>query len=172
MADFKGDTFQKTAEFSEAPEVEQLAAKIIPQYHDHLKTAKIRYLFSSKAMKKQGRVIAGKAQTAAALVGYFGRCDFVVTISLFEWSTMDLATKRALVDHELCHCFFKVNEKSGERTWTIRAHDVEEFNQIVERHRLWSPDVQNFATVMQQMGLFEDLEKLDQAPRKRRARKG
>ena len=45
--------------------------------------------------------------------------------------------RKALIDHELCHIIANPNTGS----WTTKAHDINEFNEIIERYGLWSNDL-------------------------------
>lgn len=154
MANFVGGDPVVT-EFTEAPEVKGIAEKMIPAYHGHLESARIRYLFTTKDMKKHGDVVLGKAKTAGSLVKFFGQCDFVLVLALKEWSEADAKTREALVDHELCHCSFKVSEK-GVQSWALRGHDIEEFREVIDRRGLWSSASEKFVETVRQLDLFSN----------------
>jgi hypothetical protein len=63
--------------------------------------------------------------------------------------------RTALLDHELCHAAVKL-DKHGETTvdargrviYRTRKHDLEEFSSIVERHGLWTSDLERFAAAL------------------------
>lgn len=71
---------------------------------------------------------------------------FAITIHLEAWCKLLASQKKALVDHELCHCFMEFDE-NNEPKLSMRGHDIEEFADIVARHGLWKQDLEDFATV-------------------------
>lgn len=136
-------------ELMDADEAEAIANELIPDYHSHLLDASIRFVFTNKERKKCDRVRPASAQKVSPLVRYLASGenadpddgpDFVILISAKDWDRFDAAQKRALVDHELCHC-----GQSAKGDWKIIGHDLEEFTAVVERHGLWKRDVQVFA---------------------------
>lgn len=90
-------------------------------------------------MKSKGKVILGKAQKTGGLLKFYSEVDFVLIFQVEIWTSLKLDQKRALVNHELCHC------GRGESEWTIKGHDLEEFRQIIERHGFWHKEAQRFA---------------------------
>lgn len=66
----------------------------------------------------------------------------MIEINKQAWDPLNKKQKRALIDHELCHCLWDV-----EKGLYMRTHDVEEFSEIIKRHGLWQPDVQLFAEI-------------------------
>jgi len=58
----------------------------------------------------------------------------------------------ALLGHELCHCDV-ARDKHGEAKedergrpiWRIRRHDIEEFDDVVDRHGCWESEIEHFA---------------------------
>lgn len=151
-------------EFWEALAAKKIAEEIIPEYHSSLddQGMAIVYLFKKKAPKKGDTVNLGTAskrstkdQVVANIIGGF--CHFVITIGWDQWLLLDEDGRRALVDHELCHCEVDFDKK-GNPVPKIRHHDIEEFDEIIERHGLWRRSIENTAKAMErarQMGLFD-----------------
>lgn len=123
-------------EYSEAPEVQEIADKLIPEFHPHLVDEAIEYIFRDSAASRGDKVILGMARKVRGLTSYLSRKTkepyFVMEIAEDMWATLDDAKKKALVDHELCH--FGINE-NGDRF--IAPHDIEEFAAVIERHGMW-----------------------------------
>ena len=140
------------AKFERSQEVKAIAEELILNHHEHLSKARIAYLFADRGSKKLGRVMMGRAAKASDLIAHFGQVDFIVVINRETWTALTIRQRDALVDHELSHCRMTIT-KTGEVRWWIRAHDVEEFAEIIERHGLWFPDLERFAKASQQMGL-------------------
>ena len=97
------------ADYELAKEVETIAQGLVGSFHSHLKEAKISYVFQDKAWtQSDGRTILGKAAGRNKLDKLLSerKEDFVIIIGKDRWEKMSDVEKRALVDHELCHCFF------------------------------------------------------------------
>ncbi len=138
-------------EFEKADEAEQIANELIPECPVHLLDARILYLFTTQKRRKDDKVVLGSSAKMAALPRFLSSgltaveegFDFLILFGADEWKDLTLAQRRALVDHELCHCYFGFNK--GERVWRLRGHDVEEFSAVIERHGLWKSDVRAFS---------------------------
>lgn len=143
------------AEYWRCPdEVAAMADKIIDAYHTHLEGARILFLFRDQAAKSAGKLIAGKASKMSpkdnALADATPPYAFKIELAHDLWTLNNESWRRALLDHELCHC--GGDEEDG---WEIIAHDLEEFACIVERHGLWKSDVKDFCGRVDQLDLFE-----------------
>jgi hypothetical protein len=68
------------------------------------------------------------------------------------WNLFNDAQRAALIDHELCH--FRKNKETG--AYDARGHDLEEFNEIVERHGIWDLTVRDFLLAGNQRKLVFD----------------
>lgn len=153
-----------TPDYWHDPQLEEIGKSLVQKHHNHLLAAEIGYLVTKKAMNRGGKLILGKARRPSGLLGYFSRADFLIVVQGGEWAKADRDKREALVDHELCHCTLEYNEE-GERIWTLRGHDLEEFSAIVERHGLWKEDVKQFTeTAARQLKL--PLEIAKDEPRK------
>lgn len=58
------------AQYTQAPEVEDIANKLIEKYHNHLQGFKIIYLFRDKAMKSKGKEVYGKASKVQSILSH------------------------------------------------------------------------------------------------------
>ncbi len=135
-------------------DVIEIADQIIAAHHPHLAGCEILFLFRDQAAKSAGKLIAGKASKMSpkenAIAGDVSYA-FKIELASDLWTLNTEAWRRALVDHELCHC--AGNEDDG---WEIAPHDLEEFASIVERHGLWKSDVRDFVKACDQLDLFHD----------------
>lgn len=142
-------------ELTPATIVEPIAEELIAECHPHLKEANILYLFTNQKRKRCDKVVLGTAQKLSALQRYLSgangatECDFIILFGRREWADLDDAQRRALVDHELCHCVRVKYDDDGDPVWGLRAHDVEEFREVIERHGLWKSDLKEFAPALQ-----------------------
>lgn len=138
------------AAFVRAPAVQSIAQNLIPDYHPHLKEARVLFLFSGKKMTSRGKPVWGKAMRMTDMQRFLSAAgadwdetegfDFAIVVNRETWDgELDEKQRTALVDHELCHC---VQTPKGK--WAIRDHEIEEFSEVIERHGLWAENVQAF----------------------------
>lgn len=127
-----------------ADDVIELAERIIDRYHAHLKEVRIAIIMRSEAPVAGGRVTYGKARKVSAEQQVHIPFDFVIWLAKDRWDAfLTPLQKEALLDHELSHC-----EWDGINA-SLRGHDVEEFNHIIERYGLWWPQSDAFETAVQ-----------------------
>ncbi len=158
--------------FKEAPEVEEIAGKLIDTVGRHMDLidVAIRYVFIDHAPISKGRVVLGRARKIGGLPAFLSghwtttplgfqapSPFFVIEISHDWWvGALTDAQKVALVDHELCHCRVDYTE-SGEQRLSIIGHDLEEFNGVIDRHGFWSESLTSLGQVMaEQLALTLD----------------
>lgn len=153
-----------------APDVRDIAQDLIVNYHQHLMDVRIEYLFRDDIPKSRGKIEWGSARKVSGLSAFFAAvpresdslnykladetidCNeafFVITISFPIWQQLEEKQRRALVDHELSHCF--VNEDDD---LVLLGHDIEGFAAVVKRHGLWHQDLELFMEKSGQMALF------------------
>jgi hypothetical protein len=149
--------------FSPAPEVEDVARRLIDDFHPHLSTIRIDYVFASEPLKEKGKVVWGRAKKIGGLNAWLASETkfreaatpeefFVIEICKQTWQQLDEKSRRALTDHELSH--LDVDMETGKLS--LLPHDLEEFNSIVRRYGLWRADVEFFIRAANgQKDLFE-----------------
>ena len=129
-------------------EVLDMAERLIERHHEHLQQARIGFLFRSEAPSSNGKATLGKAEKVNSKWTPLlqEELDFAIWLAADYWfDVLDPRQKRALLDHELCHCIGRPYE------WKIRPHDVEEFAEVVQRHGMWSSDLKRFDQAVNQM---------------------
>lgn len=135
-----------------APPVEAIARKLCAQYHQHLHSTRIEYVFRDKAAKHNGKTVLGSArkvsglQAMLATPGAVASDDmdfFVIEIAEDIWDQLPQHKREALVDHELCHCLVAIGN-NGNVKLSLMSHDVEEFSEVIARHGLWKDDIKEF----------------------------
>lgn len=160
------------SKFRRAPEVAKIAEELIGSVteHEQLTYARIEYLFIDKAPKSRGRLVLGRARRVSGLGSVLANltkydaefCQdptplFVIEIAEDTWQRLDDAGRKALVDHELCHCRVDLDEDLDEHVLSTRAHDLEEFAGIIRRHGLWYSAAEEMGSaVMEQLALAID----------------
>lgn len=143
-------------EFTRAPEVAAIARVLIEAYHPHLLEVRMEYVWGDEAPVSNDKVTRGKAMKISGVDAELARLGdqdksepfFFIVIYSDEWADMKDHQQRALVDHELCHCRWKL-DKDGKRKLYIQNHDLEEFHCIVERHGFWKREVAEMNAAMQ-----------------------
>lgn len=152
--------------FYPAPEVKEIAERIIPLHHPYLVDARVDYVFTDKVPKQGGKEVWGTMRKVTSLTAYLGADSnsqahgeaapfFVMVISRPVWDELDAKKREALVDHELCHAFCELDEEGAPKL-SIVPHDLEEFQAIVKRHGLWRQDVERFVEATKGKGADED----------------
>lgn len=142
--------------FRAAPAVAAIGRKLIDTVHTGLTDIRVEYVFRDPPATSKGRVRLGSARKVTGLAAYLagestevasdeGEPFFVIEIAETEWANLDAKQRKALVDHELCHCRYDFDETKNEVKLSIVGHDLEEFVAVVDRHGLWRPDVEVFA---------------------------
>jgi predicted metallopeptidase len=148
-----------TATYDHAPEVQAIAETLIAEHHPHLQGVPIRYVYVDPPPKSKGKTVWGRARKKGPLDAHLAELEetdfFVIEAAQAVWEEMTHAQRVALVDHELCHCGL-----SDKGKLTLLAHDLEEFNAVVQRRGLWRDSVKVFvragAAADRQLGLELD----------------
>lgn len=122
------------AEFHTATkDVIDIARSVIDSYHPHLRNARIGFLFRSEAPISGGKVTLSKAKLVTAEMRVYADYDFLIWLAKNYYMSMTEEQRTALIDHELCHCRYDEDEEKA----SLRGHDVEEFNEILQRYGFW-----------------------------------
>jgi Putative phage metallopeptidase len=160
-------------QFRPADECEMIAEDIIMEHLPHLRLpgVRIEYVFRSDIPKSKGREVWGRARLIQGINAYLaspqiaketgeaGASFFSIEFSSPVWLRLDAKAKRALVHHELLHCYATqdVDEETGELVLVLSLlpHDLEEFGKIVELYGMWKQDVAAFMTAAARGGQVE-----------------
>ena len=138
----------------ETTEPHRLLQEILHKHHGHLDGVKIGLAWRSGwRSDTDGHMKLGQCRKSSDLDReMYAGFDFVILLSEEAWPTLNAAQKAALIDHELCHAALSM-DSNGEPKFNdrdrlccrIKKHDVEEFRCIVERHGLWTQDLEEIA---------------------------
>jgi hypothetical protein len=115
----------------------KLVSTTANKYHRRLDGARIAVVMKEKAGKKKGKTVLATAMKPPDKMKPLLRepYHFVIVIGADEWEKADTKKRKALLDHELCHCEF---DEDGQPS--MRGHDLEEFGEIITRHGFWRGD--------------------------------
>lgn len=172
------DTAEKYSLVAHDDPAYKLLRDLVEKHHAHLAEAGIVLVYEHGIKKDvDGHLTWGRAKKVSPLEQQFHAHDFVILLNAEVWAKLPEKGKRPLLDHELCHCRVKTSE-GGEKTYYIRKHDLEEFNEIARRYGLWRDSLEalvNAALGKEQNPLFPEpkpeepeLEPEDEAPKRRR----
>lgn len=104
---------------------------------DHIKSAKIKYLFKIGTWSKNG-----ECSKASGKWRHLTDFDFVIILHKDTWDNFSIEQRNALIHHELSHIGRKDNEN-----WYIIPHDVEEFLSTYKRYGAWNGTLQMFVSI-------------------------
>jgi predicted metallopeptidase len=93
-------------EYSSAPEVREIAERLIEILKPELEGFEIRYVFCSETIKHSGREAMALARKITGLNAYLaGHSEgfFLIEVSRPLWDALSVDQRIALVHHELCH---------------------------------------------------------------------
>ena len=96
----------------------------------------VGFMSSNKAKVSNGKTVFGQCERVPDKYKAFIPYDFLITV--YEPNVIDFTGQqiRILLHHELLHCGVNMN---AEPTYKVNPHDVEEFNEIIDRYGLdWS----------------------------------
>lgn len=149
--------------YSEAPEVQRIAARLISDETrlGHLAEARVSYLLREGPWISKGSVVMGKVYVMDERARFNTGLDAQVIINRQVWDEADETQQEALVAHELCHIEKDVDNRGRSRYW-LANHDLEEFSWIVRRYGIWDDSLRKFfaafengETERKQLSLFE-----------------
>lgn len=137
----------------ETTEPYKILAELLSANHGHLADAKIGLAWRMGwRSNPDGILTLGQCRKRGDLDRELDGFDFVILLNKEAWPVLNEKSKRALLDHELCHANIVIDAngepKKNDRdrlVCRIRKHDVEEFRQIVERHGAWTQDLAKMA---------------------------
>lgn len=124
--------------WSEVPQsVIHLAEELIEKYHPDLQEAEIGIVFRSEPSTTGGKMTIGHAGKVPENIKPYldTKYDFLIWIAETYWQSASDIQRRAILDHELCHCDYSDGKAA------MVHHDIEEFNEIIERYGLWRVDL-------------------------------
>jgi hypothetical protein len=133
--------------FGDFEAAEQRALKLIPKFHSHLGSAKIRYICRNKAAKRAGSLIPGNIYKMSGKYAFLTGYNFVMEIALEVWNDYNDTQRTALVDHLLTRCVGEENEEDGEMKWRVQSPIVQEFPEVAERNGQWNESLIDLGSV-------------------------
>lgn len=140
-----------------------MLAELVREHHDELRGARFAIAWNlTWQPDADGRTKIGMCKRASDLDRELAAFDFVILLRRAFWKDERVSDvqRRALLDHELCHAARATTkggdpatDERGRPVWRIRKHDIEEFSEIVDRHGMWSRDLENLADAFRKNGV-------------------
>lgn len=132
--------------------LESLGKSIIKAHRPKLEILKIAYVFRDVAPVSGGKTTVGMCYRSDDRNFVLHHFDFIIEIGKDVWDDASDDFRRAIMDHELGHIHINLDEsgtpirdeKTGRWKVGIRKHDVEEFDEILERHGTYHSDLRKF----------------------------
>jgi len=123
-------------------DVVSTVSDLIKKHHPHLVEIieKIAVVFREKGTVVEDMIIAGSTAKAPSILSVLvpeHDFVFVITLAADAWEEMDAKNRLALLDHHLCACGAKEDEKDGSMSYFKRPPDVAFYKGEVERHGAW-----------------------------------
>lgn len=138
----------------------RLLGELIPAFHDELAEAKVVLVWEHDVKEDcDGHLVLGRAKKIGPLDHAFHDHDFAILLNYAAWRELPESAKRALLDHELCHCGTKTSDQTGEVSYYLRKHDLEGFDSEVRRHGLWRSNIESFVKAALRKGQVELFDK-------------
>jgi Fe-S cluster biosynthesis and repair protein YggX len=129
------------------------ADRLIEDHRPLLKNVIVNYLFRPEAPVANGKTIAGMCIKVDDRNRTIHEHDFIIEISKDVWDSIEEeAWRDALMDHELAHAGLRLDEDGNilrdEETGRIKTyiipHDIEEFEDVLERHGAYHGALRKF----------------------------
>lgn len=132
--------------------LETKALSIIEVNYPLLKMLKIAYVFREEAPISDGKVTCGMAVRVDDRNWSLHKFDAMIEIGKDVWDEAEEDFKNALMDHELAHIGIRLDEdgqpamdeKTGRLKVFMRKHDIEEFEEVLERHGAYHKGLRDF----------------------------
>jgi hypothetical protein len=141
--------------YMEAREAVTIAAELIEEFHPHLLYFETAFLFvvneDGKGQMKypkpnqSGLVVLGKAKAFSEAERTAGTPSFLIVLLYNFWEQATDAQRRALIDHELCHCGVKepdcdddgASDVDAEPKPIMLQHEFVGFHAELDRNGAW-----------------------------------
>jgi predicted metallopeptidase len=140
-------------EYRDAPEVEEIAQRLITEYVEleECEEAKVKYIF--KISDKSDKY--GTCSLASGKWKFLTDYDYVIEMWEAGWDELSAQQREALTYHELRHIMkvLKIKEDAVEVKWRIRKHTYEFFIREFIHYGPWNAQYKElFETLRGLMG--------------------
>lgn len=137
---------------------EQMMQDVLREHHGDLVDFSVVFQFAVNEDKdgamvmpkpnKHGVIKLGKAKCFPAEDRAAGCPDFLITLCYNWWEEATEKQRRALVDHELCHCGVEYDADDNAKPMSV-PHEFEGFLDELKRHGAWDSRLKQVETQLQ-----------------------
>lgn len=138
----------------------RIMESLIDKHHEHLADAKIAiaWRFGWKP-DVDGRVKLSSVKKGSDLDRELHDFDFVVCLNHEVWNESSFREEQmqAAIDHALCRMEVSKDsagqpriDENNRTVYRLRQPDIQEFQEVISRHGLWTADLERFAGAVQQ----------------------
>lgn len=114
---------------------------MVEKFHPDLRSINVGYLFRDAAPISRGRITLGITVKVDDRNYVYGGKDVLIEIGRDVWDQMDDELREVLIDHELSHIGVELDDQgnsvltnNGRPKVFIKPHDIEEFQEILDRY--------------------------------------
>lgn len=117
--------------FIEEAELAAMANKVIKdQRLEYMNGVRVRYLLVDPVISKTRHARCIKANDE---LRHFAEVDYLIEFSKKIWDSIDDATRRILMHHQILHILIKLS-KDEKQVFALADHDVKDFASIIKKH--------------------------------------
>lgn len=144
-------------EFIRDPALDQIKNRLIAELPEFgvLQRCNVDILWKAKGGQSGGKLTFGKCQKLSGLALWYSGETFVIWIAAdhVRDHAFNQYQLEALIYHELSHCGWELNEKTGETKWMVQAHDATVFFNEIARYGTWQQDLRILKQSYEQLAL-------------------
>lgn len=147
----------ETTDFIRTHDLDDIKNRLIATWPEFasLQQCNIDILWKRSGGSGGGKLHFGKCSKMSGLAAYYSGETFVIWIAAdhvrdHEFTQLQL---EALIYHELSHCGWEVDEKTGEMKWMVTAHDATVFFNEITRYGTWQQDLRILKQSYEQLAL-------------------
>lgn len=115
-----------------ADDIAEIAETVIAEHEDlgivPALNVRVGYVRSFERKQSKGRIVFGDCRKVTTVYGAYVPYDFIVTLYELNTNILNDEQIKILIWHELKHI------KLGDRGLTIAPHDIEDFDEIIQKH--------------------------------------
>lgn len=126
----------------------EIAERLIKEVHPYHGLVNIHFICRNVAKKKGQKLVPGSVYKVNPMYQHLTGYDFIVEVALEVWNQLDPQKRTALIDHLMMRIDVSENEMTGVIKKSLRHPDVQEFTEIVERYRAWTPELEDLESAI------------------------
>lgn len=118
-------------ELETADDMKMMAEEIIQSERLDVFPAKIGYFYVWPNISKTS---IGTIKTTTKELKFYSGVDYIIEVSGEIWDVLDTTTRRRLLEHQLRHILVLQSEKTGDWSFKLKKHDVQDFSKLIDKY--------------------------------------